>query len=116
VAAAPPRSCPRTPTGAASPTPSPAVSRGEVVLGPEIQAGLRRRSGCAAAATARACRRASARSSATSPRAAARPRSQRLLFLSPATVKSHLGALYEKLGVSDRAAAVAEAMRRGLLE
>jgi two-component system nitrate/nitrite response regulator NarL len=31
-------------------------------------------------------------------------------------VKSHLQALYEKLGVSDRAAAVAEAMRRGLLE
>ncbi|MGH2955225.1 MAG: response regulator [Solirubrobacterales bacterium] len=32
------------------------------------------------------------------------------------TVKSHLHTLYEKLGVSDRAAAVAEAMRRGLLE
>lgn len=38
------------------------------------------------------------------------------LFLSTATVKSHLAHLYEKLGVSDRAAAVAEAMRRGLLE
>jgi len=38
------------------------------------------------------------------------------LFLSPATVKTHLQRLYEKLGVSDRAAAVAEAMRRGLLE
>ena len=31
-------------------------------------------------------------------------------------VKTHLQRLYEKLGVSDRAAAVAEAMRRGLLE
>jgi two-component system nitrate/nitrite response regulator NarL len=31
-------------------------------------------------------------------------------------VKSHLGRLYEKLGVSDRAAAVAEAMRRGIVE
>ena len=40
----------------------------------------------------------------------------RQLFLSPATVKTHLGHLYEKLGVGDRAAAVAEAMRRGLLE
>jgi two-component system nitrate/nitrite response regulator NarL len=38
------------------------------------------------------------------------------LYLSTATVKTHLGHLYEKLGVSDRAAAVAEAMRRGLLE
>jgi len=38
------------------------------------------------------------------------------LFLSPTTVKSHLQNLYRKLGVSDRAAAVAEAMRRGLLE
>ena len=38
------------------------------------------------------------------------------LFLSTATVKTHLQRLYEKLGVSDRAAAVAEAMRRGLLE
>jgi two-component system nitrate/nitrite response regulator NarL len=38
------------------------------------------------------------------------------LFLSPATVKTHLQRLYEKLGVSERAAAVAEAMRRGLIE
>jgi two-component system nitrate/nitrite response regulator NarL len=38
------------------------------------------------------------------------------LHLSPATVKGHLGSLYEKLGVSERAAAVAEAMRRGLIE
>ncbi|MGZ4268481.1 MAG: response regulator [Solirubrobacteraceae bacterium] len=38
------------------------------------------------------------------------------LHLAPGTVKTHLGHLYEKLGVSDRAACVAEAMRRGLLE
>lgn len=38
------------------------------------------------------------------------------IHLSATTVKSHLHTLYEKLGVSDRAAAVAEAMRRGLLE
>jgi two-component system nitrate/nitrite response regulator NarL len=38
------------------------------------------------------------------------------LFLSTATVKTHLAHLYDKLEVSDRAAAVAEAMRRGLLE
>ncbi|MBX9399602.1 response regulator transcription factor [Streptomyces sp. TRM72054] len=38
------------------------------------------------------------------------------LFLAVSTVKTHTQRLYEKLGVSDRAAAVAEAMRRGLLE
>ena len=38
------------------------------------------------------------------------------LHVSPATVKTHLQSLYEKLGVSDRAAAVASAMRNGLLE
>ena len=38
------------------------------------------------------------------------------LHVSPATVKTHLQSLYEKLGVSDRAAAVARAMRVGLLE
>ena len=38
------------------------------------------------------------------------------LVLGATTVKTHVGHLYEKLGVSDRAAAVAEAMRRGLIE
>lgn len=38
------------------------------------------------------------------------------LFLGVTTIKTHVQHLYEKLGVSDRAAAVASAMRRGLLE
>jgi two-component system nitrate/nitrite response regulator NarL len=38
------------------------------------------------------------------------------LFLAPSTVKTHVQRLYEKLGVSDRAAAVAEAMRRKILD
>ncbi len=38
------------------------------------------------------------------------------LFLAPSTVRTHVQRLYEKLGVSDRAAAVAEAMRRKLLD
>jgi two-component system nitrate/nitrite response regulator NarL len=38
------------------------------------------------------------------------------LHLSVATIKSHLQSLYEKLGVSDRACAVAVAMRKGLLD
>jgi two-component system, NarL family, nitrate/nitrite response regulator NarL len=44
------------------------------------------------------------------------PEIGRRLHVSPATVKTHLQSLYEKLGVSDRAAAVASAMRTGLLE
>lgn len=38
------------------------------------------------------------------------------LYVAPSTVKTHVQRLYEKLGVSDRAAAVAEAMRQGLLD
>lgn len=38
------------------------------------------------------------------------------LFVAPSTVKTHVQRLYDKLGVSDRAAAVAEAMRQGLLD
>jgi len=38
------------------------------------------------------------------------------LHLGTATIKTHLMRLYEKLGVSERAAAVAAAMREGLLE
>jgi len=38
------------------------------------------------------------------------------LYLGLTTVKTHVQHLYGKLGVSDRAAAVAIAMRRGLIE
>jgi two-component system, NarL family, nitrate/nitrite response regulator NarL len=44
------------------------------------------------------------------------PAMAKQMFLAPSTVKTHVQRLYEKLGVSDRAAAVAEAMRRKLLE
>jgi two-component system nitrate/nitrite response regulator NarL len=44
------------------------------------------------------------------------PEMAKRLHLSQGTVKSHLQNLYQRLGVSDRAAAVAEGMRRGLLE
>ena len=93
-----------------------AVSRGETVLGAEIQAGL---------AEEIRVRGAKERPVLTSreqeilghiAEGRSAPEIARLLFLSPTTVKSHLGALYDKLDVSDRAAAVAEAMRRGLLE
>ncbi len=92
------------------------MSRGETILGPEVQAGL-----------AEEIRlRGRKDRPALSPReleilrhiAAGRsaPEIGRRIHLAPATVKSHLQSLYEKLGVSDRAAAVAEAMRRGLVE
>jgi len=93
-----------------------AVARGEVVLPEEVQSGLA----------------AAIRSHAGSGRPTLSPREHEVLELiaegrsapaiaeelhvSPATVKTHLKTLYEKLGVSDRAAAVAEAMRRGLIE
>ncbi|VEG51007.1 two component LuxR family transcriptional regulator [Mycolicibacterium aurum] len=44
------------------------------------------------------------------------PAMAKQLFLAPSTVKTHVQRLYEKLGVSDRGAAVAEAMRRKLLD
>jgi len=44
------------------------------------------------------------------------PELGRELFLGSSTVKTHASRLYQKLGVSDRAAAVAEGMRQGLVE
>ena len=44
------------------------------------------------------------------------PEIGRQLFVSVATVKSHLAHLYEKLGVSNRAGAVAQALRHGLVD
>ena len=44
------------------------------------------------------------------------PAMAKQMYLAPSTVKTHVQRLYEKLGVGDRGAAVAEAMRRGLLE
>jgi two-component system, NarL family, nitrate/nitrite response regulator NarL len=40
----------------------------------------------------------------------------RRLYIGTSTVKTHLQRAYEKLGVSDRASMVAEAMRRGLID
>lgn len=93
-----------------------AVSRGETVLGPEVQSGLAAeiRLRGAKDRPALSDREREVLGHIAEGRSA--PQIAALLFLSTATVKSHLQSLYEKLGVSDRAAAVAEAMRRGLLE
>lgn len=93
-----------------------AVHRGNTVLAPEVQAGV--------AAEVRSRWRRDAPSLSERERQVlamiaeglSAPEIGRRLYLSPATVKSHLQSLYDKLGVSDRAAAVAEAMRNGLLE
>lgn len=93
-----------------------AVARGETVLGRDIQA-----------AVAQRIRQTAER---TGPTLSARerevlelvsaglssPEVARRLNLSTTTVKTHLQRIYEKLGVGERAAAVAEAMRQHLLE
>jgi len=88
-----------------------AAARGESVLSPAV--------------ATRVVSRVRSRSQELSSREAevltlvARGRSNReiakTLFVSEATVKTHLGHVYEKLGVRDRAAAVATAYDRGLL-
>jgi two-component system nitrate/nitrite response regulator NarL len=93
------------------------VARGGTALAPEVQAGL--------AEAVQERERADGRPELT-PRESevlqmiaeglSAPEIGRRIHLSPTTVKTHLHTLYEKLGVSDRAAAVAEGMRRGLLE
>ncbi|MFE5540342.1 MULTISPECIES: response regulator [Streptomyces] len=40
----------------------------------------------------------------------------RVVFLAPSTIKTHIQHVCDKLGVSGRAAVVAEAMRRGILD
>lgn len=92
------------------------VANGDTALAPEVQAGL--------ASEIRDRELSAARPELTAREAEvleliagglSAPAIGRQIHLSPTTVKSHLHTLYEKLGVSDRAAAVAEAMRQGLL-
>lgn len=88
-----------------------AAARGESVLSPAV--------------ATRVVSRVRSRSQELSPREAevlalvakGRPNREiaKTLFVSEATVKTHLGHVYEKLGVKDRAAAVATAYERGLL-
>jgi two-component system nitrate/nitrite response regulator NarL len=93
-----------------------AVCRGETVLSPEFQAGLvgelqRRETETRPFLTKREKEILALTADGHSA-----PEIGRLLHLSTATIKTHLHNLYEKLGVSDRASAVAVAMRKGLLE
>jgi two-component system nitrate/nitrite response regulator NarL len=93
-----------------------AASRGETVMSPEVQSGIAEEIRLRAAPERVVL---SARESEVLRLIAegmSAPDIGKQLHLSPATIKGHLHSLYEKLGVSERAAAVAEAMRRGLLE
>jgi two-component system nitrate/nitrite response regulator NarL len=92
------------------------AARGEAVLAESVQTGLarqirNRRDVRAPVLTSRE-REVLVRVAAGS----STPEIAKALIVSPATVKTHLQNLYAKLDVSDRAAAVAEAMRQGLLE
>ncbi|MEA2468794.1 MAG: two-component system, NarL family, nitrate/nitrite response regulator NarL [Thermoleophilaceae bacterium] len=93
-----------------------AAARGETVMSPEVQSGIAEEIRMRAAPERLTL---SARENEVLVMIAdglSAPDIGRRLHLSPATVKGHLHSLYEKLGVKERAAAVAEAMRRGLLE
>jgi two-component system nitrate/nitrite response regulator NarL len=91
------------------------IARGETVLAPEVQSALMLE-----------VRDRGERRTVLSPREGqvlgyladglTAPQIATELHLSPSTVKTHLKRLYERLDVSDRAAAVAEGMRRGLIE
>jgi len=93
-----------------------ACSRGETVLPPELTAGLVseirvRRASDTPVLTDREREILGMIASGKS-----LPDIAKELYLGVTTVKTHVQHLYEKLGVSDRAAAVAEAMRRRLIE
>jgi two-component system, NarL family, nitrate/nitrite response regulator NarL len=93
-----------------------AVARGQTVLAPELQAGI---AGEIRLREVRFRPVLSDRERETLKLVAeglTAPDIGRRLHLSTGTVKTHLAHLYEKLEVSERAAAVAQAMRRGLLE
>jgi two-component system nitrate/nitrite response regulator NarL len=93
-----------------------AVGRGETVLAQEIQSGLvtelreRERHDVPLLSQRESQVLALIAQGLSGPEIGAR------LFISSSTVKSHVKSVLEKLGVSDRAAAVAEGMRRGLIE
>ena len=93
-----------------------AVHRGATVLAPEVQAGVAAEIHSRWKPAAPVLSKREREVLELIAEGLSAPDIGRRLFLSPATVRSHLQSLYEKLAVSDRAAAVAEAMRRGLLE
>ena len=93
-----------------------AASRGETVMSPEVQSGIAQEIRLRAAPERVVLSARESQVLALIAEGKSAPDIGKQLHLSPATIKGHLHSLYEKLGVSDRAAAVAEAMRRGMLD
>jgi two-component system nitrate/nitrite response regulator NarL len=93
-----------------------AVARGRTVLAPELQAGVAGEIRLRAPHDRPLMSERERETLTLIAEGLSAPQIGRTLHLSTATVKTHLQHIYEKLGVSERAAAVAEAMRRGLLE
>jgi two-component system nitrate/nitrite response regulator NarL len=93
-----------------------AVADGKVVIPPGLQPGLAEQIQARAGDDAPALSLREREVLALIADGASAPEIGRRLHLSTGTVKTHLQHLYEKLGVNDRAAAVAEAMRRGALQ
>jgi two-component system nitrate/nitrite response regulator NarL len=93
-----------------------AVAQGDTVLDPEVQAGVAREIRMRAEDERPALTKREREILRLTADGCSAPQIAEQLYLSPTTVRTHLQHLYEKLGVSDRAAAVAEAMRQRLLE
>src|SRR5450755_546203 len=93
-----------------------AVADGKVVIRPGLQPGLADQIKARAGDDSPALSLREREVLALIADGASAPEIGRRLHLSTGTVKTHLQHLYEKLGVNDRAAAVAEAMRRGALQ
>jgi two-component system, NarL family, nitrate/nitrite response regulator NarL len=93
-----------------------AVARGRTVLAPELQAGVAGEIRLRAPHDRPVLSERERETLTLIAEGLSAPQIGRVLHLSTATIKTHLQHIYEKLGVSERAAAVAEAMRRGLLE
>jgi two-component system, NarL family, nitrate/nitrite response regulator NarL len=93
-----------------------AVARGRTVLSPQLQAGIAGEIRLRAVDERPVLSERERQALELVAKGLTAPQIGRRLCLATPTVKTHLHHVYAKLGVAERAAAVAEAMRRGLLE
>ncbi len=93
-----------------------AVARGETVLAPEVHSGLVRELRERDRSAVSLLSERESQVLLLIAEGLSNPEIGERLFISSSTVKTYVKSLLDKLGVNDRAAAVAEAMRRGLIE